>query len=432
MQRRLFQDAALEALRGIGDPGLDSVAQDDNAIASYFQVVGKSGVDIAFEEAISDDDREEVAKVVAKDVDDAIAELTSYGVDPATVISRARGRFTYFGDEVCASLLLAGLPDAYATAWGSRVLVAHGDLVWALPRRVRETAMFLMTVLSSYETEAGKKASDTIVEACAPLRLFHEMLRKLLRRDEDALRRAVGDENAMPINQEDLLGTLLTFTITTFDVLDRFGVKWNDDDREAYLLFWDIVGAALGIGTGAVSDELSKARKRSTEKFDVPRPLRPRTVLDATRLLDQVHGRQWLPVQQTMKEGRPFPWSGFVSGRMLIDALLDALSDAMPPSKKMWPSIVMRELAPPIVQERLGLDSSGLSTYAARWIADRSRYAKYARASSLRMMANDITRHAMQSFLRADGPPFVIPGLNLSELTTNQVERPSLGIRSGP
>ncbi len=33
------------------------------------------------------------------------------------------------------------------------------------------------------------------------------------------------------------------------------------------------------------------------------------------------------------------------------------------------------------------------------------------------MMANDITRHAMESFLRADGPPFQIPGLDLRELT---------------
>jgi hypothetical protein len=215
---------------------------------------------------------------------------------------------------------------------------------------------------------------------------------------------------------------LLTFTITTFGVLDQFGVEWSNDDREAYLLFWDLVGAALGIGTNTVRADL----KTKTEI--IPKRIRPLTVDAATRLLDQLHARQWLPDQDTINNGRPFPWSGLVPGRMLSNALLAALTDAMPAPKRAWPAVVMRELAPTIVRSRLGLNRSGISTYAMRWFADRSRSMKVARAATLRMMANDITRHAMQSFLRAGGPPFVIPGLDLRELTTSGADQSRLAI----
>jgi hypothetical protein len=410
MLRRPFPDATLGALRRIGDPKLDKTGIRD--VKGYFSDVATRGLDVALGKSGVE------KKVIAdakKDFNEAIAVLNSYGIEATVAISRARGLFTKYGDEISAALLLAGLPNSYATAWGARVLVAHGDLVWALPRRVRQTAMFLMTVLTMDETVVTVEdpaGTSTIIRTAAGLRLFHHILRTQLQLDA-RVRDELGTENRTPINQEDLLGTLLTFTVTTFGVLDQFGVEWSYDEREAYLLFWDLVGAALGIGTKTVRKKL---RKRTTT--DPPDPLRPQTVDDAAQLLDQLHARQWLPDQDTINNGRPFPWSGLVPGRMLADALLGALTDAMPAPKQTWPAVVMRELAPTIVRSRLGLDRSGISTYATRWFADRSRYMKVARAATLRMMANDITSHAMQSFLRAEGPPFEIPGLDLRELTT--------------
>jgi hypothetical protein len=411
MLRRPFPDATLGALRGIGDPKLDAETIDD--VKTYFSDVATRGLDVALGKSGYVGQR--VIEHAEEDFDEAIAVLTSYGIEATVAITRARGLFTKYGDEICAALLLAGLPNSYATAWGARVLVAHGDLVWALPRRVRQTAMFLMTVLTmddTIDTAEDPAGTSTITRTAAGLRLFHHILRTQLQRDPSVVHE-LGDENLTPINQEDLLGTLLTFTITTFGVLDQLGVEWSYADREAYLLFWDLVGAALGIGTKTVRDALATQTTTS-----IPNPLRPQTVDDATRLLDQLHARQWLPEQDTINKGRPFPWSGLVPGRMLADALLAALTDAMPAPKRTWPAVVMRELAPSIVRARLGLDRSGISTYATRWFADRSRYMKVAHAATLRMMANDITRHAMQSFLRAEGPPFEIPGLDLRELTT--------------
>ena len=421
MLRRPFPDATLAAMRKIGDPKLRGETIDD--VKGYFSSVATRGLDVALDESGRVGKR--VSAHAREDFDEAIAVLNSYGIEATVPIARARGLFTKYGDEISAALLLAGLPNSYATAWGARVLVAHGDLVWALPRRVRQTAMFLMTVLTmdeTVDTAEDPAGTSTIIRTAAGLRLFHHVLRAQLRHDP-RLDHELGSENQVPINQEDLLGTLLTFTVTTFGVLDQLGVEWSHDDREAYLLFWDLVGAALGIGTKTVRKKL---RKRT--KTEPPDPLRPQTVDDATRLLDQLHARQWLPVQDTINHGRPFPWSGLVPGRMLAGSLLAALTEAMPAQKRAWPAVVMRELAPTIVRSRLGLDRSGMSTYATRWFAARSPYMKVGREATLRMMANDITRHAMQSFLRAGGPPFVIPGLDLRELTTSGADPSRLAI----
>ena len=435
MKRRAVPEAVLEHLREIGDPKLEPAPQKRGAARHrrpnhataqrYFEVVAEKGLDAALD---SWADREVVRDAVRDDTAEAVKALEDYGVKPAVVIPRARALFTKYGDEICASLLLAGLPDAYACEWGARVLIAHGDLVWALPRRVRQTAMFLMTVFAENDLVGGKSdpgSTARIEKTCAGLRLFHHMVRTQLKSKGDP-RDLLGDENTTPINQEDLLGTLLTFTVTTFGVLDQLGVQWSDDDLEAYLLFWDLAGAALGVGTKTVFDKL---RRSPAIRASVPDPLRPRRVDHATQLLDQLHDRQWLPVQDTIKSGRPFPWSGLAPGRMLGDALLDALTDAMPAARRTWPGVVMRELAPTIVQSRLGLEGAGLSSYATRWVAERSRYAQTARAATLRMMANDITRHAMESFLRADGPPFKIPGLDLREITASATTPPILELK---
>jgi hypothetical protein len=51
----------------------------------------------------------------------------------------------------------------------------------------------------------------------------------------------------LPINQEDLLETLLTFTEIVFEGFDRSGVRYSDAQADAYLHAWSVVGYLLGI-----------------------------------------------------------------------------------------------------------------------------------------------------------------------------------------
>ena len=50
-----------------------------------------------------------------------------------------------------------------------------------------------------------------------------------------------------PLNQEDLLGGLLTFTVTVFEVLDKLAVDYDPDDLEGYLHRWCVIGSLLGL-----------------------------------------------------------------------------------------------------------------------------------------------------------------------------------------
>jgi hypothetical protein len=50
-----------------------------------------------------------------------------------------------------------------------------------------------------------------------------------------------------PINQEDLLGTLMTFSWVVLDGLERLGTRLDAEQRDAYLEAWRAVGLGLGI-----------------------------------------------------------------------------------------------------------------------------------------------------------------------------------------
>jgi hypothetical protein len=203
-------------------------------------------------------------------------------------------------------------------------------------------------------------------------------------------------------------------------VLEAFGIVVDAEDREAYLLLWNLVGACLGVGTPAVVKKVPASASgpagQEPATLLASKWLLPATVHSAERFLDQMQARQWTSVQSAIDAGRPFPWTDLVPGRTLVTALLDGLADAMPPSRRAWPAIVVRELVPTPVQSRLGLQRTGM-TWLAGSALKGMRGGKRIRSSALRLMANDVTRHAMQQFIEVDGgPPFEIPGLNLSQL----------------
>ena len=57
-----------------------------------------------------------------------------------------------------------------------------------------------------------------------------------------------GADLSEPLNQEDLLATLGTFTTVVFRALDKLAVPFDEEHRKAYYHLWNIVGWHLGIG----------------------------------------------------------------------------------------------------------------------------------------------------------------------------------------
>jgi len=308
-------------------------------------------------------------------------------------LDRASALFSHYGSEIGAALLLAALPEAYAASFGSFVLynvsalAEPGDSV--LTHRVGLTAQFLVNVMVAEPTpspgsgdrpgpdqrwsrSAVRKGHEgatlgRALEATLNLRALHSWIRSLansrLRGGHDDVPEDFGARrNDVFLNQEDLLGTLLTFSVTVFEVLEQFGVSWSADDQQAYLHAWDVVGHWLGIGTPEVvdkllepnlspdqSDALDESDKDELTKLQgMGGSLRPSNVADARALLARIRSRVWTPYgnpnpkppwnfAQGLEEKKP--------GRILLQALVSDIQQAMPPDRQLWPIRAMRQPA---------------------------------------------------------------------------------------
>lgn len=69
------------------------------------------------------------------------------------------------------------------------------------------------------------------------------------------------DELGLPINQEDLAYTLLTFGYCIPVGLEKLGRIWNLEEREAFLHTWKVIGHSIGIQDNLMTDNWDEAEK---------------------------------------------------------------------------------------------------------------------------------------------------------------------------
>jgi len=397
--KRILEPAVLTKLRTIGDAGLDQLPSAKRTVDEL-----RRRTDLLPQSVVPDPDKLFLAQCLYRD----------------------------YTAEISGALLLAALPQSYATEYGAGVLGAHGQLTSNLTQRIGRTAQFLVTVLQQGENTAddqnrlwdwrcskpGTDVTDLPWARCVQLRLFHQNVRKTLVSSTDkAVKALLGDENKAPktpLNQEDLLGMLLMFSFVVFEVLDRFGICWTADEQDAFLHLWDVVGGYLAIGSDAVRKELKPT-------YEIPagwQGLRPPTIDDSRCLVNQIRTRQWIdPTPQANVSG--ISWTSLRAGRELTRALLDELQAGMPSLLKPVPIAVMRSLNPEVVRNRLNLGSNGVLMQSLSLMPKRRarvapftsiEYPNKLAGRVLRSLANDVTArasvHLGQKFeLRIAGAP---------------------------
>ena len=59
----------------------------------------------------------------------------------------------------------------------------------------------------------------------------------------------------IPVNQEDMVGTLLTFSAVILDGLKKMGFSISTSDADAYLHAWNVVGHLSGVEIERYADE---------------------------------------------------------------------------------------------------------------------------------------------------------------------------------
>jgi hypothetical protein len=195
-----------------------------------------------------------------------------------------------------------------------------------------------------------------------------------------------------PINQEDLLGALLTFTVSVFEVLDKLGVDYDDAALEAYLLRWCVVGHLLGIR----SDVLPLDRAAASAAAALIRARQCEASVDGRELTGALVGALQGTMPRRVADGLvPAAVRWFVG---------DAVADQLAVRRNVWTVVLTGPVADLV-------DAEGAERRRLARLRDRRRRLA---ASAYDRTMRRIGASALDGFLAAnrpgDGrPPFEVP-----------------------
>jgi hypothetical protein len=165
------------------------------------------------------------------------------------LINEGSAAFRRCGPQVIISLVCAALPSCYAAAKGVQVLSLTGRLEADTFRRVVETSQMIIDVMSPGGLEPGGYGLRTVQK----VRLMHAAVRHLAR--QSGRLKPEWDE---PINQEDMAGTLVTFSVVTIRALARLGYTLSAQEAEAYYHAWRVIGHLMGVDSSLLPERLEE------------------------------------------------------------------------------------------------------------------------------------------------------------------------------
>jgi hypothetical protein len=370
--------ATLDHLRTLGD----SLA--DAAVTAYFAATQSSGDLFGRLVRHVHLPREDQVPAIRTFLNDAA--LRPQWVDDAA-LARGQQFFNRLTPHHFSALYLASLPNSYAAAMGVQVLRMTGRLATDTNRRLNETAQFLMDIAAPKAMHEHGSGVDRILH----VRLMHAAVRWMIANDPTVTRvqhlspPQQDDANLLwspswgvPTNQEDLLGTWLTFTVVVYDAFDASGVDYTATDIDDHLHFWRLVAHYLGIDAGLV----------------------PTTRAQATVLRDQIFGRLQSPS---------------AAGKVMTAALLAQAHQRVP--RVVWPILpaAFRHFLGEHVADMIGVPHAGgarhvfsvLSAVERVITRGADRHPLRARASAF------LGRHLMDGLLKemrtGERPAFAIP-----------------------
>lgn len=177
------------------------------------------------------------------------AELTlPHWADPKK-ITIAQSVFATYCPEISLLLNFKALPLCYACKNGAKVLAAtsrlseSGQDTSKLMRRLLETAQMVINVMSPGGLSPQGKGIVTVKK----VRLYHAAIRYFLLNKKYNPGGWDVEMYGQPINQEEMAGTLMSFSALTLNGLDQLGVELTDDEKDAYMHCWSIVGHFIGL-----------------------------------------------------------------------------------------------------------------------------------------------------------------------------------------
>ena len=241
----VWTSESLQPLRIIGDPLADTV------IAELFADGGVQAMNtlmsgfVANEHPVPDNLPAPVRDYLQQSV-----ELPAWA-DPA-LLHAGEDLFFRFGPSIILILTCYSLPFCYLGRNGVPVLAMTNRLSSNATRRIVETAQMVVDCMSAGGlTTPGGRGRLTIQK----VRLMHAAIRRLA-----PAAPAWKPEYGLPINQEDLAGTLMSFSYITLDGLQKLEIALTDQDRLGYLHCWNVIGHLLGVHDALLPATVDRAK----------------------------------------------------------------------------------------------------------------------------------------------------------------------------
>ena len=322
------------------------------------------------------------------------------------------------GLEIASTLFFASLPFSYTAARGAHVLTRTAELTTGrTTRRLAETGQLFLDLMAVEKGAPPLAPGTQASRSVRGVRLFHGAVRRMIATDPNVEWDTA--ELGKPINQEDLLGTLIVFTVVVVDALEKLGVDFGSDtanaERDAYVHYWLVVGHLLGIDYA----ELRRGRSASS-------PTEPPLTLRELRMLQAAIVR---------RQSEPS-----LGGQVLMASLLDATQRAMPWWLKGFPAAATRGLLGRDFADALAVPPAGPARVMFSLVRVGTRvFSPRGPGQGLAGLARRSTKHLYRDWIdRNDGafPPFRLDAAKHWRLkregTPPRGKRPPSGLDSGP
>lgn len=180
-----------------------------------------------------------------KSIDDYFNDLThfKFTAEEKECLRKASIFFNMHMTEATLALAVRSLLKQYA-AFKSTNVLTYTQLLPKYPyRRIISTMQFVMDVMD----EKAFEPEGYGIRSIQKLRLVHALIRNRI--DKQHLLKEViwNDDWGKPINQQDMIFAVHTFSIEVLRGMIASGEKLSDEDIQNYYYAWHLIGRALGV-----------------------------------------------------------------------------------------------------------------------------------------------------------------------------------------
>ncbi|MFZ9955741.1 MAG: oxygenase MpaB family protein [Flavobacteriales bacterium] len=164
-------------------------------------------------------------------------------------IALAQEMFAKNGPEIAFLLNFRSLPLCYSSRNGAKVFYSTGRLrteghnTSKIVRRLMETSQMVINVMAPGGLSPQGKGIVTVKK----VRLMHAAIRYYLMHPHINKEGWDVESFGIPINQEEMAGTLMAFGPLVAQGLDLLGIETTTEEKDAYLHCWKVVGHFIGV-----------------------------------------------------------------------------------------------------------------------------------------------------------------------------------------